>query len=460
MNYMIRKKPGTPTTTPAQETLAGPTPERPRQMMALFKHIMDWRFVKDSVIVGIGSMISRMLGLLFLTLLAHFLTPDDFGFFRYAITLASIITIAANASPTGFARFLAAHADNPPMRDRYYTNGILGLLLLLLASLLISLPALWWLHALNFGTISCVISLGAFYTYLAVARGLNNAWKIGLSYAVSNSALIVSLFVVCGWLRQRNAITATSIYGLTNLVPIVLLEILRPTPFRFQFRAISGKMLLELGRFATPLIVSTAAYTLWSGLDMLLVQNIAPHASGDYAAAKTLSSAFIFVPAATTMVLLPRVAAQSADKSRHYCFGAICMSLLVSLLGVLVVWIGGHKILAIAFGSRYEDAYIPLLVTSIGMAIFSVYVVLEGFVIGRGKPGLPAQALLIALACTAATCYLFTARWGMLGASISFTLGAIMGTAVIVWRSRDLLKRQPPQHPEFVHSLTQEEIIC
>ncbi len=422
---------------PGGSTSVDSAAAEPQQRRSWLKRRPDWHFVKDSFVVGIGSMVSRILGLLFSTLLAHFLSSDAFGFFRYSITLAGIVTIATNASPAIFARFLAAKAGNREEQDRYFSNGLLGLLVLLFVSLVLSLPVLWLLGVMNFAIISCIVSLAAFYGYLAIARGMNSAWKIGLSYALSNVALIIALLVICGLFKARTAAVAVSIYGLTNLVPIVLLELCKPMHLRFRVRYLSKKVQLELLRFAAPLILSTAAYTIWSGLDMLIVQNVVPHAAGGYAAVKTLSGAFLFVPAAITMLLLPRAAAQDLAKSKRYCLGAAWISLLVSLLGVGLVWIAGHQLLSLAFGRSYGDAYMPLLITSIGMSIYSVYVVLEGFVIGRGRPDLPVVAMLVALLATAATCFWFTRQWGAIGASLSFSLGAVLCTAIMsfgTWR--------------------------
>src|SRR6266568_2120801 len=404
------------------------------QRLTWLKRLLDWRFVKDSVVVGLGSTISRVLGLFFSTILAHFLIPDEFGYVRYAVTLAGILTIAASNSPVSIARYLAANPDDEKARDRYFTNGLVGFAIVLVITLFIAVPVLRLMHALDIGTISCVIGLAGFYCYLAIVRGLNSAWKMSLTYILNNVVLIVVLVVVFEFFGIRTTTAALVIYGLASLVPIAL-ELFKPVNLRFRPSLISSHTLIELGRFAGPMVISSGAFAIWFGIDLLLVQNFSPHASGSYAAAKTLAQAFIFVPAAITMVLMPRVAALDIDKSKRYVAGGALVSLLVSLCGLAIVYVGGTKLIALAFGSRYSDAYLPLVVLSVGMCILSVYMVIEGFVIGRGRPKLTAQALLVAMTSTILSSFWLVSWLGAIGASLAFTIGAAFGLIVMLYNT-------------------------
>ena len=79
------KAAGSPTTDLVSRSIK---PETSRQKQHLhhlvrLRRLLDWRFVKDSTVVGTGSTFARVLGLLFSILLAHFLTPNYFGFYRY-----------------------------------------------------------------------------------------------------------------------------------------------------------------------------------------------------------------------------------------------------------------------------------------------------------------------------------------------------------------------------------------
>ena len=184
-----------------------------------------------------------MLALLFMIVLARFLTPDDFGIFRYATTVVGILIIASSSSPVSITRFLAANSVDQQARNRYFTNGIVGVIIVLAVSLIISIPILQVLHTLNSGTIICLIGISGFYIYFALIRGLNSAWKMGLTYAVSNIALILALLLVFRLFRIQNITAALIIYGATNLIPILFLELIRPMALSFRPSFISKAVL-------------------------------------------------------------------------------------------------------------------------------------------------------------------------------------------------------------------------
>jgi O-antigen/teichoic acid export membrane protein len=416
-------------------------PDQYHQRFASRARILDWRFVKDSVVVGAGSTIARALGLLFWVLLAHLLNPDDVGFVRYSITLAGILAIAATSGPTSISRFLAANRDDQQARDRYFSNGLVGAAVLLPISLFVSVLGLWLLHELNLGTILCIVGLSGFSFYFALARGMNNAWKMGLTYLLSNTVQMVLIVVVLGLFGLRTPTVALMVYGLTFLSPFIL-ELFRPSAFRFRPSLISKSTLLELARFAIPVVSANAVYTIWIGTDILLVQNFIPHAAGSYAAAKTLASAFLFIPSAITVVLMPRVAKQGLSKSKSYTAGAILATFVLCLFGLVIVAVWGHELIALTFGRRYSDAYLPLVVMCAGMGLYSVYILLEAFIVGRGRPIFAVTALSTALVSTGITGLWLTPSLGMLGASFSFYIGAALGTTVMLFNAWYIMRKE------------------
>jgi len=405
------------------------------------KRLLDWHFVKDSVVVSMGSTIARVLGLLFSTLLAHYLVPDDFGYVRYAITLAGILTIVSGNCPVSLARFLAANPDDKQARDRYFTNGVIGGALLLVITLVISVPILELLHALNIGVISCIVGLTGFYCYLGMAWGLNSSWKISLTYIINNVVLVIALVVVFSLFGIRSSMVAIVIWGLANLAPIAM-EFFRPMALRFHPDMISKAVLLELGRFAVPTVISSGAFAIWFGIDLLLVQNLHPHATGSYAAAKTLAQVFVFVPVALNMVLMPRAAAMNHEKSKRYLAGGTLVALCISLCGVAIIYLWGQRLITLVFGYGYSDAYLPLLFLGVGMCIVAVNTVVEGFLIGRGQPHVAAQALVVAMISTCVTGFWLISWLGAIGASLAFTIGGAFAASVMLTKTWRFLRKE------------------
>ncbi len=276
-----------------------------RQRFVSLLRILDGHFVRDSMVVGVGSMIARVLALLFWVVLARFLSPDEVGFVSYLTMLAAIIAIAATASLVSIAHFLAANRNDQELRNRYFSNGLIGVIILLIVSLLVSIPILWLLHDLDLGTILCIIGLAGFFFYFAVVRGMDNAWKMGLAYFISNAVQMAIIVVVLGFFGLHTGTAALMIYRLNFLTPFAL-ELVRPLALHFRPGLISGTVLLEMARFTIPAVASSGFYMIWAGSDILLVKGFNPHAIGSYAAAKTLSGAFVYLPAAIATVLMIR----------------------------------------------------------------------------------------------------------------------------------------------------------
>ena len=275
------------------------------------------------------------------------------------------------------------------------------------------------------------------------ARGfLSSAWKMGLLNVVSNIFLVLALLIVIGLFNMRTATIALVIYGLADVAPILVMELVRPMALRFRPSLISRATLLELARFALPIVIASGTYTVWFEIDILLIGNYYPHMAGSYATAKTLSLAFIFVPSAITIVLMPKVAASRADKGKRYMAGAVLTGFLLCLAGLVIVGLWGRQLISLTFGGRYSDAYLPLLVLGIGMSFYSIYIILEAFILGRGRPSLAVKALGVALVSTAVTGIWLTPRLAMLGTSLSFTIGAILGTMVMLFNTWRFLRKE------------------
>ncbi len=270
---------------------------------------------------------------------------------------------------------------------------------------------------------------------------MNSIWKISLTYIINNVVLVIALVVVFSLFGIRSSMVAIVIWGLANLAPIAM-EFFRPMALRFHPDMISKAVLLELGRFAVPTVISSGAFAIWFGIDLLLVQNLHPHATGSYAAAKTLAQVFVFVPVALNMVLMPRAAAMNHEKSKRYLAGGTLVALCISLCGVAIIYVWGQRLITLVFGYGYSDAYLPLLFLGFGMCIVAVNTVVEGFLIGRGQPHVAAQALVVAMISTCVTSFWLISWLGAIGASLAFTIGGAFAASVMLTKTWRFLRKE------------------
>src|SRR5207237_6059071 len=82
-----------------------------------------------AVLVGYG--VARVLGFAFQVVAGHLLSPTNFGRLSYALAAATIASVMLSTAPLGLSRFLSRHADNPAEQERYYSNWLAVIALIL-----------------------------------------------------------------------------------------------------------------------------------------------------------------------------------------------------------------------------------------------------------------------------------------------------------------------------------------
>ncbi len=390
-------------------------------------------YLSLSAVSGAGQVLARVLGVLFSVVVARAFGPADFGMVRYAIGVAGITSIVVGPLPTMLSRYLATYRNEAGEVDRYFTNS----LALIAVILLLTLPGTgWYVRAeppgIVLGTLFVVIGLAAFNTYTELTRGLDAIWRMSGYYVAANLVQLAAI-AACVWgLGSRSVGVALTIYGLSALLPILCFECWAHSAVHLRPRLITLATMWRLSHFSLPLVIAHASYTIWGTLDLLLVeQHLSAQAAGVYAAAKTVVLIFLFVPYAVTTVGLryfARGSERDAERSLLLSLGA---SLLTSTLLVAAIWGGSGQLVQIMFGPNYGSAAQPLSILAAGMALYTVYLVFETWMVARGYPWLHALAMTLTVGLGSAAELALLPRWGLRGVALGFSSGIAAGTLTI-----------------------------
>jgi O-antigen/teichoic acid export membrane protein len=386
-------------------------------------------YLRQSAISGIGSVVARILGVLFSVVIARAYGPANFGLVRYAISVAGLAAIIVGPLPTMLSRYLATYRDDRVEVDRYFTNGLLLIILMLALTLL---GTGWYLRGeqpeVILGTLLVVCGLAAFNTYTELCRGLDNIPRMSLYYVAANFIQLLAI-IACVWgLGIRSVGVALAIDGLSTVVPIALFEVHARSPVRWRPQLVTLAIARQLSRFSVPLVIAHAAYTIWLNFDLLLVeQRLGPQNAGIYSVAKTPVLVFLFVPYAVTAVAL-RYFARGSMRDAH-------RSLLISLVAsgvtseglVLGFWAGSGPLVHMVFGQRYSAAADPLVILAAGMTLYTMYLVFETWVVARGYPWLHAVTMVLTMVVSTVAELALLPRWGLQGVALGFTLGIAAG---------------------------------
>ena len=94
------------------------------------------------------------------------------------------------------------------------------------------------------------------------------------------------------------------------------------------------------------MLLAHAAYTAWFNVDLLLVDHfLGLAAAGNYALSRTITMIFVFVPYATTTVVLPRFVHMQARNGVAYLRATLLASAATSALLLALVGVAGRVVL-------------------------------------------------------------------------------------------------------------------
>lgn len=422
-------------------------PGRPRRWLALAL-CGDGEFWRRLVVAGGGNAAGRALGLLFTLALAALFLPADYGYLRWAMSVGMLAGIPAAAGTPALARALGA-ASGQPGRQRGL--AAVGLAQIAIASVVCALLAAVVLHALGrpaAGVVAVVLGMTLFMGVFNVYRGLADAWRLAALYVGGNLLQLVVVLLLCGPLGLKLPDLVLVVYGFAWVVVLLLLE-----RRRLGWLVASARESLcstdrasasrELRGLWLPLIMAQASYTVWTWADVVVVERLlGAGAAGEYGLAKSIATVFLLLPEAVTIVLLPYVA------GRGRAAGGLTMRLLAlstaaSLLLLAVILAVVPPALTWLAAGRYAAAALALPGVAIGMAVYALYQVLEGHVVGLGRARAHAVSVTLMAAVMLLAMLVLVPLLGQGGAGLAYTLAAAAGLLMLV-----ILARRTPSVEE------------
>jgi O-antigen/teichoic acid export membrane protein len=297
--------------------------------------------------------------------------------------------------------------------------------------LIAAVVAMLVVHNLDVGIFPLCIGLSLFAIYFDLLRGIERFQAMAVFYVTAN-VVQLALVLVAALIHIYSVTLVVTAFGLSCVPPLLAIELQRRSPIHFQVRMLSRRILRELTVFSLPVLLAHAAYTAWYAGDLLVVQHFLGMAAGaNYALTKTITLIFIFVPYATTTAVLPRFVHAETRNGGAYLRAMLFATAVTSLCLLLVLALAGNIMLHFAFHHKYADASLTLLPVSLGMALYSLYIVLESWVVSRGRPVVHAIAMTIMAVVTLGGDAILVPMYGPKGAGEGFVLGAAAGLVTI-----------------------------
>lgn len=354
-------------------------------MTAVAEPLREMRGLHAGLIVLAGVAVANLGNYAFHVLAAHLLGPASYGGVVSLLTLSGLISLPLAGVQIGVARSVAAYEARGD-RDtvgRLMTRGVLlALGVGAMIAVVISALAPVIDAALDVGSRSAIV-ITAVVTVPAVAmpvvwgivQGLQRYRLLAASMALGTilKALLFLLFFALGG-RLTGAISATLLAGTIALAVTLwpLRSVARPAT---RMLAGIGANLREL----VPVTGGLLAITALTSVDVVVAKTaLSSHDAGIYAGASLIGRVVLYLPAAITTVLLPKVSARAhANRDTTDIVGASIAVTVVVCLAITVLYaVLPTTISTVVLGDDYRDAAELLGLFGLAMTIFAILNVL------------------------------------------------------------------------------------
>lgn len=244
------------------------------------------RLIKNTGIIAVGGMATKLVQFLLLPLYTSVLPPTEYGAVDYLNTIALFcVPVASLLMDEALFRFLIdCETEEDRRRAVTATVGVLALGCVLFAALMGVLElvfhpdSFWWIVGLVYaGTMLQMVS--------ALLRGFGDTMGYSLANFLASAVMIVLnvLFIAVFRWGVEGMLSATVIaQGGVALVFAVRKRVWRYVDLSLIDRAYMGRLI----RYAVPLVPNKVSWTIMNMLDRLVIMvTLGPGAAGLYAVA-------------------------------------------------------------------------------------------------------------------------------------------------------------------------------
>ncbi len=382
---------------------------------------------RSSTVLFAGNSLARFLGLLFSVTAARVLLPADYGLFAYGLAIAAIASTLLTSVPNGFSRFLVQERDDQTRQDAYFSNwlALVGVTLVASLALLTPIAALAKLGlGLALGVAANLFGVATFELYREARRGLGGFGAMSAYYILANLLQLLGILVAAalGW---RSPALFLTIYGLSSVAALSLMEGFAPIALRVVRESVSWQRVGAIAGYVYPLLFQTVFFGIWSAADLVLVERLlGPAPAGNYAVAKTLSSLVGIAPLAIGIAAGPRMVRLQETVLPRYVLRLAGMTAAAAAPAAIILVLFQGPLVRLVFGAKYPDATAPLAMLVVGMALYGIFHLLANVWIGLGYRRILVIASAVGMLGTVATGLLLIPRLGLFGGATALTVGS------------------------------------
>jgi len=403
----------------------GDTWRRVRQLARL-SPIRSLLLRRSALLLG-SVALTRIFGFGFSVVSARALTPANFGVVTFTLALANLASILLFNSPAGLSRALARSHRDPDQQNVIVSNYLVIVGCLLGASLLAAVPiglAARLQGLVLVGLLANLVGTATLETYQELQRGRERFLTVAAFNVLSNLIQLLAVvgFFLIGWAQPGPYVIA---FGLSSVLAATVVQAFSPLGVRFLRASVEWARIREGLRFVLPLVLDTACFMVWSGVDVLLLRAFTTlDVVGRYGAAKSLSNGALVAGTAIGTALLPQAARLLPQERSSYFRTLLLMVVGATLPAIMAIAVLAPWLLTLFFGPSYRAATTTLMILACSTGMYGIGLTLEASWIAMGRPRLAAAGTAVAAAVALVTAPFLIGLAGMAGAALASALGS------------------------------------
>lgn len=385
--------------------------------------------LKNTAIIGIGSLSTKVLTFFLLPLYTAVLATEDYGITDVLMTVSSLmipfVTLEMNS---GVFRFIIGRDSHDEKKAVISTAAITEICGLICCSVIVGI--IYCFYQIQYIVVFLLYLVSVAFIRLTsdTIRGFGN----NTVYALSNfivtliSLLLNLLFILVLQMKGESILLAAAIGNFCGAAMIVVKGHLWKY---ISIKAVDQAVFHSLAQYTLPLVPNTVSWWVVSASDRLIILTfLGVSANGIYAAANKIPGIYTTIFSVYSLAWTEAIARNADDKL--FISDTFRKSINVMIYMLLGIMICSSLFFKALIGSNYSDSYWHIFILLLAIFFSSASSLLGGIFAGKMESKNVAQTTLLGAVVNIILNFVLVRYIGLYAASIS-TLAAYFTVFVI-----------------------------
>lgn len=400
-------------------------------------------FFKHGFIYSFSSFLSKGLSLILLPIYVRVLSSADYGFLDIAVIIGSLVNFIVTLEiGQGIARFYGSLdniQDRIKMASTAFWFTICGYVIFIACALFLktNILSILKMNDINFLLVICYYAVNGIFLFLQNQFRLQLQAKLNVFINILN--LLVTAFSTVILLLVFKMEIAAMFLGMiigNTVSSVINLYLLKEIQFVFDI-----KILKSLLSFSCPLVFSSIAFIVATGIDRFVIKAIMTLEDvGMYGIAYRLSSPMSLIMSGFQTALTPLIYKEFKDEQTKNDISTIFRYFCVLSMGMFLgLSIFAPEMLIVLTTEKYFGVYkvIPYLILSVLLS--QQYVFFSGLGIAN-KTTIIAVIRIMEAGLNVIFNLLLIPSFGITGAAVATFLSVLVATIIYIYQSQKYYK--------------------